>query len=168
MLSSSTDLCLIFIKTAEAEDVTGGAVAPSLPGRSDSGARARVTIGTPARTTTATVPATTTTAIATVTAAWRKLCPYVKPSCSLSSLGRCCCCCRSKAVTPVLHLGDPPHLPPWLLGTFAPPSYGQRRTPAPPPSCAIHPRFLRPSSAGMGARGCAGSGAWGTHGLPFS
>lgn len=108
MLSSSTDLCLIFIKTAEAEDVTGGAVAPSLPGRSDSGARARVTIGTPARTTTATVPATTTIAIATVTAAWRKLCPYVKPSCSLSSLGRCCCCCRSKAVTPVLHLGTPP------------------------------------------------------------
>ena len=33
MLSSSKDLCLIFIKAAEAEGVTGGAGAPSLPGK---------------------------------------------------------------------------------------------------------------------------------------
>lgn len=33
MLSSSEDLCLIFIKAAEAEGVMGGPVAPSLPGK---------------------------------------------------------------------------------------------------------------------------------------
>lgn len=33
MLSSSKDLCLTFIKAAEAEGVAGGAGAPSLPGK---------------------------------------------------------------------------------------------------------------------------------------
>lgn len=72
-------------------------------------------ISTPTRTTTATVPATTTIAI-TVTTARRKLCPYVKPSCSVSSLS-CCCCCRWKAATPVLHLGNPqlPTLAAWHI-----------------------------------------------------
>lgn len=167
MLSSSTDLCLIFIKTAEAEDVTGGAVAPSLPGRSDSGARARVTIGTPARTTTATVPATTTIAIATVTAAWRKLCPYVKPSCSLSSLGRCCCCCRSKAVTPVLHLGNPPTptLAAWHICSSV---IWAKKNPCPTPILCHPPTFSEAQQCWDGGKGLCWIGAWGTHGLPFS
>ena len=42
MLSSCTDPCLIFIKTAEAEGVSGGAGAPPPTGRSDRRSQSRV------------------------------------------------------------------------------------------------------------------------------
>lgn len=65
MLSSSK-ICVIFIKAAEAGGVLGGAVAASLPGGLITGARAGVTTSTEAthtHTTAATFPAATTTAI---------------------------------------------------------------------------------------------------------